>query len=130
MANFDAADEALASGAARLVAWTADGTLISLSAAAQALRVGVHDIESAVQRGAMFNVWVANVPYIPAELVELGLEQSTDICRALGGQSASSKLGFLRRCHECLGSRTVTEALQSGVPLTRICELARASVLS
>jgi len=130
VANIDVAEEARARGAARLVTWTTDGTLISLSAAAQAWGVGIRDIASAVQRGAVFEVWVANFPYIPAACVDLGLEQSTAICRALDGQSASAKLAFLRSSHGGLGGQSVTDALRCGVPISRICELARATILS
>ena len=96
MANIDVAGEARVRGAARLFTWTMDGTLVSLSAAAQGWRMGINVIASAAQRGAIFEVWVANLPYVPATLVDLGLEQSAEICRAMDGQSASSKLAFLR----------------------------------
>lgn len=130
MTSIDVADAAQALGAARLEKWTMDGTLIPLSAAVQAGRLGVHEIASAVQRGELFEVWVANLPYIPAALVELSQEQSTEICFSLDGQSASSKLSFLLKCHGGLGGQTIAEALRSDVPLSRICELARASVCS
>lgn len=109
------------------MAWTLDGTLISFEAAAHARNATLEEIAFLVKRGAFFEVWVGTTPYIPAEFANFCLLDSAAICRALEGQSAASKIFFLRRLHGGLGGMTITAALQSGVPLSRICQLAEAS---
>ena len=122
--------EAKARGAQRLVAWTIDGTLVSLPEAAQAWQLSLDDFVAAVGRGDVFEVWLKDSPYIPAVLIDLGPQQSAQICSTLEGQSAISKLVFLKRSHGGLGGRTITEALQTGNSMEDIRRLAHASVLA
>jgi hypothetical protein len=101
-----------------------------LAESARAWGLELRDIEALVQRGDLFEVWVNESPHIPVELIALGREQAAEICHFLEGQSASSKLVFLKRPHGGLGGKTVVEALRSGTPLDRICQLAQASALT
>jgi len=130
MANEIEIHEAWARGAQRLVMWTVDGTLVSLSVAAQAWQLSQDDVVAAAGRGDVFEIWIKDSPYIPAVLIELGPQQSAQICSTLEGQSAISKLVFLKRSHGGLGGRTITEALQSGNSMEDIRRLAHASVLA
>lgn len=122
--------ESLRRGAARLATWTKDGTLVSLAEFAQAWGIGARDLEAAVERGDLFEVWVNDSPYIPAELIALGAEKSAEICHLLEGQSASSKLIFLKRTHGALDGKTLVEAVHAGAPWDLICRLAQESVLN
>ena len=130
MDNESEMHEAKARGAQRLVAWTIDGTLVSLPVAAQAWQLSLDDFVAAVGRGDVFEVWLKDSPYIPAVLIDLGPQQSAQICSTLEGQSAISKLVFLKRSHGGLGGRTITEALQTGNSMEDIRRLAHASVLA
>lgn len=130
MDNESEMHEAKARGAQRLVAWTIDGTLVSLPEAAQAWQLSLDDFVAAVGRGDVFEVWLKDSPYIPAVLIDLGPQQSAQICSTLEGQSAISKLVFLKRSHGGLGGRTITEALQTGNSMEDIRRLAHASVLA
>ena len=127
MADDHAVDDASARGAARLVAWTKDDKLIPRGALAHAWQMSAQDIEAAVQRGDLFEVRVDDLPYVSSELIALGTHRSFEICRALGDQSASSKLIFLLRPHAGLGGKTVAEALRTGTPLDRVLLLAQAA---
>jgi len=130
MSNDHAVDDARTRGAARLVTWTKDGKLVSQAVLAHAWQVGSDDIEVAVQRGDLFEVWVDESAYFPIELLALGVANSFRICRLLYGQAASSKLMFLQRPHDGLGGMAVVEALRTGTPFERILLLAQAYVFT
>ena len=115
---------ALKLGAARLVKWTQDGTLVSPADAGRHWGLELIDLKAAVRRGDLFEVWVNMTPYIPAELLVFSIEQASTICRSLKGQSATSKLLFLLRAHGGLGGRSIAQALRSGTPMGRICDMA------
>ncbi|MDO9316168.1 MAG: hypothetical protein Q7T97_16665 [Burkholderiaceae bacterium] len=119
-------DDARARGAATLGSWTQDGTLIVPSQLAQAWGLGAQALETAIQRGDIFEVWVNESPYVPAVLIPLGVQLASKLCKALKIQPGSEKLIFLLRPHGGLGGKTVVQALQSGARLSRIEELADA----
>lgn len=120
-----ALNDALARGQERLVEWTEDGTLVPRAEFAQACQATTDSIEAAVQRGDLFEIWVGDAPYLPSELIALGLDYSFAICSQLGEESPASKLIFLLRKHGGLGGKTVAEALRTGTSLERILQLAQ-----
>ena len=117
-------EAALSRGGARLVRWTKDGTSVTPEQLAEQWGLGAHQVEAAVQRGDVFQVWVNGSPFFPWALIRLGPEQAAQVCQALEGNTASSKLLFIRRKHGALGDKTVVEALSLGLPLSLVCELA------
>jgi hypothetical protein len=119
-------DDARALGTATLASWTQDGTLIAPSQLAEAWGLMPQALETAVQRGDLFEVWVNNSPYLLAVLLPLGAELASKLCQALKFQPTAGKLIFLLRPHGGLGGKTVVQALQSGARLSRIEELADA----
>ena len=121
-----AIEDALERGARKLTRWTQDGTLISPQQLANAWGQGLQTIQAAVRCGDLFEVWVNEAPYFAAICVDLGIEQTAKICQALGRQKPSTKLIFLKRAHGGLGGKTVVQALQSGIPMSDIEELAAA----
>lgn len=124
MAEHPEIEAALARGAARLVQWTKDGTLVTPERFAEQRGLGAHEVQAALQRGDVFQVWVNDSPFFPSALIPLGLEQAAQVCQALEGNAASSKLSFLLRKHGGLGDKTVVEALSSGLSLNLVCEIA------
>ena len=124
MTHHQAIEASLLRGAAKLVQWTKDGTLVTPEQLAKQWNLGALEVEAAVQRGDVFQVWVNDSPFFPSALIPLGLEQATQVCKALDGTAASSKLIFMQRKHGRLGDRTVVEALSSGFQLSLVCELA------
>ena len=123
-----AIEDALERGAGRLTCWTQDGTLIAPQQLANAWGQDLQTLQAAVQRGDLFEVWVNEAPYFAGICVDLGSEQTAKICQALGRQKPSTKLIFLKRAHGGLGGKTVVQALQSGMPMSDIEELAAASI--
>lgn len=121
-----AIEDALELGARKLARWTQDGTLIAPQQLAKAWGQGLQTIQAAVRCGDLFEVWVNEVPYVAAICVDLGIEQTAKICQALGREKPSTKLMFLKRAHGGLGGKTVVQALQSGIPMSDIEELAAA----
>lgn len=117
-------NESRASGAATLVNWAGNGTLITGEQLALAWGLAANDVDAAVLRGDLFQVWVDGVPFFPVALVPFGLDRAAQVCRHLEGNAASSKLLFLQRPHGRLSGKTVVESLQSSIPLGEICELA------
>ena len=108
--------------------WTENGTLIAPRQLATAWGRDLDTLETAVQRGDLFEVWVNGAPYFASAVVGLGQEQTTMVCRAIAGLSATEKLMFLMRAHGGLGGQTVVQALASGTSFRRIEELAAAAV--
>ena len=108
--------------------WTENGTLIAPRQLATAWGRDLDTLETAVQVGDLFEVWVDGAPYVASAVVGLGQEQTTVVCRAIAGLSATEKLMFLMRAHGGLGGQTVVQALASGTSFRRIEELAAAAV--
>ena len=121
-------EAALERGASKLTRWTQDGTLIEPQQLAKAWGQDLQAVQAAVQRGALFEVWVDKVPYCLAAFIALGVEATAMVCQTLGGLTASAKLVFLMREHGALNQQTVLQALKSGTPPSRIEELASADV--
>jgi hypothetical protein len=121
-------EAALERGASRLTRWSQDGTLIAPQQLAKAWDQDLRALQTAVQRGDLFEVWVDKTPYFAAVFTALGIEATAKVCQALGGLTASAKLLFLIREHGALNGQTVLQALKSGTSMGRIEELSRADV--
>jgi hypothetical protein len=112
-------------GEARLVKWTQDGTLVPVSTVEAAWGIRRQSVDAARERGEIFSVYVRGQHWYPAEALKLGRTELAAVVKALGEESASSKLVFLLRRHDALGARTPAEAADQGL-LHDVLRLARA----
>ena len=120
-----AIDAAQARGEARLVKWTQDGTLVPVSVVEAAWGIKRQSVDAARERSEVFSVFVRGQHWYPAEALKFGRAELAAVVKALGDESATSKLVFLLRRHGALGERTPAEAVDEGM-LEDVLRLARA----
>ena len=120
-------EAALEQGARTLTRWTRDGTLIEPQLLAKAWDQNLQTLQAAVQRADLFQIWANEAPYFASIFAGLGIDATAKVCQALGGQKASVKLMLLMRAHGGLGGKTIVQALESGTPMSRIEQLAKAA---
>jgi len=110
-----AIDAALARGEARLVKWTQDGTLVPVSVVEDTWGIKRQSVDAARERGEIFSVFVRGQHWYPAEALRFERAALAAVVKALGDESATSKLVFLLRRHGALGGRTPAEAAEQGM---------------
>ncbi len=117
---------AAARGEAARVQWVKLGLVVPGERLAQAWGLTRQALAPAAYRGEIFAVKVGNRLYYPQAF--LGMERDTvaAVCRALGGLGASEKLMFWLRDHGALAGKSISTALESGVPLAKVERLAAA----
>lgn len=120
-----ALDAAQARGETRLVKWTQDGTLVPVSVVEAAWGIKRQSVDAARERGEIFSVFVRGQHWYPAEALGFARADLAAMVQALGQESATSKLVFLRRRSDALGGRTPAEAADQGL-LDDVLRLARA----
>ena len=102
-------------GEARLVKWTQDGTLVPVSVMEEAWGIKRQSVDAARERNEVFSVFVRGQHWYPAEALRFGRAELATVVKALGDESAASKLVFLLRRHGALGGRTPAEAVDQGM---------------
>ena len=102
-------------GEARLVKWTQDGTLVPVSVVEEAWGIKRQSVDAARERNEVFSVFVRGQHWYPAEALKLRRAELATVVKALGAESATSKLVFLLRRHGALGGRTPAEAVDQGM---------------
>ena len=110
-----AIDAAQARSEARLVKWTQDGTLVPVSVVQDTWGIKRQSVDAARERGEIFSVFVRGQHWYPAQALRLGRAELAAVVKALGGESAASKLVFLLRRHGALDGRTPAEAADQGM---------------
>lgn len=117
---------AAARGEAARVQWVKLGLIVPGEQLAQAWGLTRQALAPAAVRGEVFAVRVGNRLYYPQAFLGMDRETVASVCRALGGLSASEKLMFWLRDHGALAGRSLSAALESGVPLAKVERLAAA----
>ena len=72
-------------------------------------------VDAARRRGEVFSLFIRGRHWYPAEVLKYDRAGLAEIVRALGEESASSKLMFLLRRHGALRRRTPAEAVDHGM---------------
>lgn len=122
-------DAAALRGESRLVKWTQDGTLVPVAALENAWGIKRQSIDAARERREIFSVFVRGQHWYPAEALKFDRAALTAVVKALGDESASSRLMFLLRRHGALGGRTPAEAVEQGM-LSDVLRAASALICS
>lgn len=102
-------------GEARLVKWTQDGTLVPVSVLESHWGVKRQSVDAARRRGEVFSLFVRGQHWYPSEALKFDRIALAELVRALGEESASSKLLFMLKRHGALGKRTPAEAVDIGM---------------
>lgn len=114
LAVVDALALARARGEARLLNWTADGSLIQADKVGLAWDITRQDVDRARDKGEIFSIWLNGHHWYPSGLLQLERAAVAQICRALGNLEPSSKLLFFMRKHGALGGKDVLDAIANG----------------
>ena len=110
-----AIDAAGLRGEARLVKWTQDGTLVPVSVLESTWGIKRQSVDAARERNEVFSVFVRGQHWYPAEALKFDRATLAEVVKALGDESASTKLVFLLRRHGALSGRTPAEAVDQGM---------------
>lgn len=101
-------------GTRHLQGWSQDGSLLTLSALAQAWDTSVGQLEEALAGGKLFTVPFAGERYVPAGWGYLTQREVSWICSAQKDMLPTVQLLFWKRAHGALGARTPSAALADG----------------
>ena len=113
-------------GEAARVQWVKDGLVVPGEQLAQAWGLTRQALAPAADRGEVFAVKVGNRLYYPQAFLGMDREIVATVCRALGDLGSSEKLMFWLRDHGALAGKSVSVALEAGVPLAKVERLAAA----
>ena len=117
---------AVARGEAARVQWVKEGLVVPGEKLAHAWGLTRQALAPAADRGELFAVKVGNRLYYPRVFLDLDREAVATVCRSLGQLGSSEKLMFWLRGHGALAGKSVTAALEAGVPVARVARLAAA----
>ena len=117
---------AVARGEAARVQWVKDGLVVPGEQLAQAWGLTRQALAPAADRGELFAVKVGNRLYYPRAFLDLDRTAVATVCRSLGQLGPSEKLMFWLRLHGALAGKSVTAALEAGVPVARVARVAAA----
>lgn len=81
---------------------------------------------AAAKRGEVFTFKVANKLFYPGVFQRLERAKVAAVCEALAGLSPAEQLVFWLREHGGLAGRSVEQALQANIAISRITALAQA----
>ena len=114
-------------GEAAKVDWMRSGEVVSAKVLADRWGLTPQALGPAAERGEVFAVVVKRHRYYPKEFLDLGRDDVSAVCRALGRMSPEEKLIFWKRPHGALAGKTVVDALnnQAGPRLSRVVQLAQ-----
>ena len=117
---------AVARGEAARVQWVKDGLVVPGEQLAHAWGLTRQALAPAADRGELFAVKVGNRLYYPRAFLDLDRDAVATVCRSLGQLGPSEKLMFWLRLHGALAGKSVTAALEAGVPVARVARVAAA----
>ena len=95
-------------------AWTQDGTLLCATCYAASRGIPPDDLPLLETRGELFSLEIEGTRWYPAELLKLGPDEASAVCRALAGDDAARQLVFVMRKHGALAGQTMAAAIAQG----------------
>ncbi len=112
-------------GRAARLGWTQDGTLLTATDFAAERGIPSSLLPELEGRGELFSLDIEGARWYPAALLKLSPDESSALCRMLGGSDADRKLIFVMRQHGALGGQDVVSVIAQG-QLAAVLRLAEA----
>jgi len=117
--------DAMERGERRLVTWTQDGTLLTVSAVETAWGIKRQSVDAARERNEIFSLYVRGQHWYPAEALKFDRASLAKIVQELGDLGSTTKLLFILRRHDGLKGMTPLEAVEKGM-LEKVMGIAEA----
>jgi hypothetical protein len=124
IATAEAVQQARERGAQRLLAWTQDGSLLTVAALAEEWATTADNLDAAIAAGELFAVPIAGERYVPVGWSHVTEGEVRQVCRTQKDLPPTAQLVFWKRVHGSLGARTPVAAIGGG-DIERVQQLAK-----